>query len=72
MRGSRAPRRDYLARMAAARDAAATIGRTLAAPEPAVTDAALLSDAGLVLEHQAQALAGMCSGNRPQALTEPP
>jgi len=42
------------------------------APEPAMADAALLSDAGLVLEHQAQALARMCSGNRPQALTEPP
>lgn len=47
-------------------------GRAPAAPEPAMADAALLSDAGLVLEHQAQALAGMCSGNRPQALTEPP
>ena len=34
--------------------------------------APLLADAGLVLEHQAEALAGMCIGNRLQAITEPP
>ena len=32
----------------------------------------LLSDAGLVLENQAQALAGMYGSSRPRARTEPP
>lgn len=44
----------------------------LATEIPAVTDAPLLADAGLVLKEQADPFAGMCIGNRLQAVTEPP
>lgn len=42
--------------------------RALAFRVPAVADAALLPDARLILEDDAQALAFMCSGNRSQQL----
>lgn len=46
--------------------------RTLALGVPAMTDAPLLPDTGLILEEQADFLARMCITNRLQAFSEPP
>ena len=46
--------------------------RTLSPRVPAMADAPLLADARLVLEHEADAFAWMCIGNRLQPIAEPP